>query len=54
MNYKSTVKEMKHYIKQDVHGPHRSPKTQFQSKNTFVQSNDYAITLREKKIFFKS
>ena len=43
---------MKHYIKQDVNGPHRSPKTQFQSKSTFAQINDYAIKLREKKTFF--
>ena len=28
--------------------PHCSPEQQFQSINTFAQSNDYAITLREK------
>ena len=36
--------------KQEAHGPHRSPEKQFQSINIFVQSNDYAIALREKKI----
>ena len=36
--------------KQEAHGPHRSPEKQFQSINTFAQSIDYAITLREKII----
>ena len=31
----------------EAHGPHRSPEKQFQSMNTFAQSNDFAITLRE-------
>ena len=35
--------------KQEAHGPYRSPEKQMKSINTFAQSNDYAITLREKK-----
>ena len=35
-------------INLEARGPHHSPKKQFQSINTFAQSNDYAITLRNK------
>ena len=35
--------------KQEANGPHHSSKKLFLSINTFAQSNDYAITLREKK-----
>ena len=36
--------------KQEAHGPHGSPEKQFQSIKTLAQSNDYAITWREKII----
>ena len=40
------------YNKQKAHGPYRSPEKQAHSINTFAQSNDYAITLREKIISY--
>ena len=38
-------------IKQEAHGPYRSPRKQFQSMDTYAQSYDYTITLikREQK-----
>ena len=38
-------------IKEEAHGPHCSPETQFQSKNSFKQSynNEYTITLIKRK-----
>ena len=38
------------YWKQKAHGPYRAPEKQTHSINTFAQSKDYAITLREKII----
>ena len=43
------MKIHEHVSIQDAHGPHHSPEKQFQSINTFAQSNDYVIILREKK-----
>ena len=32
-------------MKQQAHGPHRSPEKQFHKKNTLTQSYDYITTL---------
>ena len=52
LNIKGLLLYVVHVPMQEAHGSYRSPEKKFQAINTFAQSNDYAIILREKKHYF--